>query len=136
MFSFRGDAHKIYLQLKKKDDVQTHKDLKETAEIKAFYESIDSQTLKLIQYRMVKEQNGMGIIPIFVTSIPWLLFLFSSKIQDVLFENGSLLWAIFAFIYLVLLTISIIFHFKEKAWAAFHIEIIRDILKDREKSIN
>ena len=131
MFSFRGDAHKIYLTLKGQKNIHANEKLKETAEIKSFYESLDSKTLKLIHYRMIKEQNGMGIIPIFVTSIPWLLFLFSSKIQEVLLKNGSLPLMIFIFLYLVLLTISTIFHFKEKAWAAFHIEIIMDVLGER-----
>lgn len=134
MFSFRGDAHKIYLTLKGQKNIDANEKLKETAEVKSFYESLDSKTLQLIHYRMIKEQNGMGIIPIFVTAIPWLLFLFSSKIQEVLLKNGSLPLTIFIFLYLVILTISTIFHFKEKAWAAFHIEIIKDILRERKKS--
>ncbi|MFZ3579772.1 hypothetical protein [Virgibacillus sp. DJP39] len=134
MFSFRGDAHKIFLTLKEQRDIQSNKELKETAEIKTFYESLDSEVLQLTQYRMIKERNGMGIIPVFVTSIPWLLFLFSSKIQDVLFKDGSLLWAIFGSVYLTILTISAIFHFKGKAWGAFHIEMIKDILTERERN--
>lgn len=133
MFSFRGDAHKIFLALKGQRDIHSNKELKETAEIKSFYESLDSEVLQLVHYRMIKERNGMGIIPIFVTSIPWLLFLFSSKISEVLFKDGSILWAIFISIYLILLTISGIFHFKGKAWGAFHIEMIKDILNERDK---
>lgn len=133
MFTFRGDAHKIYLTLKKQKDIHSNKELKETAEIKSFYESLDSEILKLAYYRMVKERNGTGVIPIFVTSIPWLLFLFSNKVEEVLFKDGSLLWAIFISLYLIFLTISAFYHFKEKAWAAFHIEIITDVLNDREK---
>lgn len=132
MFSFRGDAHKLFLTLKEQKDIHSNKDLKETAEIKSFYESLESETLRLIFYRMVKEQNGTGIIPIFVTAIPWLLFLFSDKIQDFLFKDGILIWAIFITIYLILLTVSAFFHFKEKAWAALHIEIIRDVLEERD----
>ncbi|ASN06193.1 hypothetical protein [Virgibacillus necropolis] len=133
MFSFRGDAHKLFLTLKGQKEIHSNKELKETAEIKSFYESLDSKTLQLVHYRMIKERNGMGIIPIFITSIPWLLFLISGKIQDVIFKDGSLLWAIFISLYLILLTISVIFHFKEKAWAAFHIEMIKDILGERER---
>ncbi|MFC4559780.1 hypothetical protein ACFO3D_16470 [Virgibacillus kekensis] len=132
MFSYRGDAHRIYLTLRRQRDIRSNKELKEAAEIKSFYEKIDQETLKLILYRMIKEKNGTGIIPIFVTSIPWLLFLFSDKIQDVLFNNGTIIWAVFVSIYLVLLTVSTIFHFKEKAWAALHIEIIKDVLKKKE----
>jgi len=131
MFSFRGDAHKIYLELRDQPNVKQHKDIQETEKIKNYYETLNSETLQLVYYRMIKEQSGMGIIPIFVTAVPWLLFLFSDKVQTVLFNNGSFLWAIFIFIYLVILTISTIFHFKEKAWAAFHIEIIKDILEGR-----
>lgn len=134
MFSFRGDAHKVFLTLKGQADIHSNRELNETAEIKSFYESLDSEILQLAHYRMIKEQNGMGIIPIFVTSIPWLLFLISDKVQEVLFKDGSLLWAIFIFVYLILLTVSVIFHFKEKAWAAFHIEILKDVLRGRDGS--
>ncbi|MUK89261.1 hypothetical protein GMD78_12845 [Ornithinibacillus sp. L9] len=133
MFSFRGDAHKIYLHAKKSPGkVRSIGYLKETQEIQKFYQSLDSDTLQLIYYRMVKEKNGSGIIPIFATAIPWLLFLFSSHLQDFLFQSGSKNWVIFSFVYLTVLTISLVLHFREKAWAAFHTEIIQDILKERK----
>ncbi|WP_047982387.1 hypothetical protein [Ornithinibacillus contaminans] len=134
MYFFRGDVHKLFLSVKDAKNSRSIKQLKEVEEIKSFYESLDRTTLQLLYYRMIKEQNGMGAIPIFVTAIPWLLFLFSSKIQDVLFRNGNLIWAIFVTLYLILLTVSVVFHFRERAWAAFHIEVINDILHDRVKS--
>ena len=130
----RGDAHKFYLDLLKEHNASTNKKLKEVSTIKAFYESLDEETLKLVYYRMVKEQNGSGIIPIYVTSIPWLLFLFSDKVQDYLFRDGSMLWMIFISAYLILLTVSTISHFREKAWAALHIEIILDVLDGKKKA--
>ena len=133
MFSFRGDGHKIYLQLREQQDINSIKELKETEEVRSFYESLDSRTLQLARFRMIKEQKGVGIIPIFVTAIPWLLFLFSSKLQKFLFKDGSMLWAVFAFLYLIALTLSVLKHFKEKAWTAFHLEIIQDVLADRDK---
>ncbi|WP_144461525.1 hypothetical protein [Siminovitchia fortis] len=134
MFSFRGDGHKIYLQLREQQDINSIKELKETEEVRSFYESLDSRTLQLARFRMIKEQKGVGIIPIFVTAIPWLLFLFSSKLQKFLFKDGSMLWAVFAFLYLIALTLSVLKHFKEKAWTAFHLEIIQDVLADRGKN--
>lgn len=136
MFTFRGDAHKVYLQLKKRVDdqqpIKTLNDMVEVEKIQAFYQSLDPSELKLIQYRMVKEKNGSGIIPIFVTSIPWFFFLFSKQLQEFLFKDGRLyLWAAFSFVYLLLLTLSVILHFREKAWAAFHLEIIQDVLKEK-----
>ncbi len=136
MVSFRGDAHKIYLQLKNNsNNGQSYKQvagLEEIEEINQFYHSIDSSTLKLIYYRMIKEKNGSGIIPIFVSSVPWFLFMFSNRIQDFLFKEGRFVWLIiFALLYFTILTSSVILHFREKAWAAAHIEIIQDILKKR-----
>lgn len=135
MFSFRGDAHKVYLKLQKtvhkNESVGQLNDLKEIEGIISFYQSLDSKLLRLIYYRMVKEKNGSGFILIFVTSFPWLLLMFSKQITDLL---GSLLWLIFGFIYLLILTISVILHFREKAWAAFHMEIIQDILTERKKT--
>ncbi|PKR85304.1 hypothetical protein [Heyndrickxia camelliae] len=133
MFSFRGDAHKVYLQVKEKG-VSQAEFLNEIKEVKEFYESIDSKTLTLIYYRMLKEKSASGIIPLFVSSIPWLLFLFATQLQKFLFHEGSKLWAIFGFIYLLILVISVLLHFREKAWAAFHLAIIQDILKEREKA--
>ncbi len=139
MFSFRGDAHKIYLELKNtSDNGQSYKQLPgliEIDEIKQFYHTIDSSTLKLIYYRMIKEKNGSGIIPIFVSSVPWLLFMFSNRIQEFLFQKGHMIWLIiFALLYFIILTTSVILHFREKAWAAAHIEIIQDILKKRNET--
>jgi hypothetical protein len=133
MISFRGDAHKLYLQLKQtpKDQIKYVKVITEMKEFQDYYRSVDSATLKIIYYRMIKEKNGSGIIPIFVTSVPWFFFLFSKQLQQILFKEGSLLWILFSFIYLFTLTVSVILHFREKAWAAVHIEIIQDILKAR-----
>ncbi|MEH7436939.1 hypothetical protein V7182_05540 [Neobacillus drentensis] len=101
------------------------KELKEIESIQKFYSSLDSEQLQLIYYRMIKEKNGSGIIPIFVSSFPWLLFLFSKPLMDFLFKDGSMLWALFGFGYLLILIGSVILHFREKAWASFHLEIIR-----------
>ncbi|WP_309867158.1 hypothetical protein [Bacillus sp. SLBN-46] len=109
------------------------KELKEIESIQNLYYSLDSEQLQLIYYRMIKEKNGSGIIPIFVSSVPWLLFLFSKPLIDFLFKDGSILWALFGSVYLLILTLSVILHFREKAWAAFHMEIIQDILKERKQ---
>ncbi|MBO0959919.1 hypothetical protein J1P26_09290 [Neobacillus sp. MM2021_6] len=136
MFSYRGDAHKVYLQLQKtvhkKESVNDMKEFAEIEEVMALYQSLDSSTLRLIYYRMVKEKNGSGFIPIFLTSVPWLLLMFSKQITDLL---GSLLWVSFGFIYLFILIIGVILHFREKAWAAFHMEIIQDILSERKEEM-
>ncbi|MDX5476804.1 MAG: hypothetical protein LPK00_14820, partial [Bacillaceae bacterium] len=76
-----------------------------------------------------------GIIPIFVTAVPWFLFLFSKQLQHILFEEGSSHWLIiFVIVYFVTLTLSVVLHFREKAWAAFHLEIIQDILEERKEN--
>lgn len=134
MFSLRGDAHKFYLRLrqsKKEQAINTCKELVEIEEIQTFYTEMDSSTLNKIQYRMVKEKNGSGIIPIFISAGPWLLFIFSKQLQEFLFQEGSLLWIAFVFVYMTILTMSVIVHFREKAWASVHIEIIQDILRER-----
>lgn len=135
--SFRGDAHKLYLKLrsihKKEKSLKHIKELDEIQEIRIFYKSLDTYTLKLIYYRMLKEKNGSGIVPIFVTAIPWFLFLFTQQLQDFLFQNGSSLWLIFSLVYILVLTISVIIHLREKAWAALHIQIIQDIIIERNR---
>lgn len=135
MFTSRGDAHKVYLKLKRTSNgnqsFEQMKELKELNEIKGLYQTIDSDTLKLIFYRMIKEKNGSGIIPILVSSIPWFFFLFSTQVQEFLFRDGVLLWIIFCVLYFVILISSVVLHFRENAWAAIHIEIIQDILKER-----
>ncbi|RUL53548.1 MULTISPECIES: hypothetical protein [Lysinibacillus] len=128
----RGDAHKIYLRLKRDPKtIKESKYLRDIQEIRAFYQSIDSDILKLIYYRLVKENNGSGMIPIYVSSIPFLFLIFSQNLQSILFVEGSRNWMIFIIIYILGITFSLFMHFREKAWAASHIEIIQDILKER-----
>lgn len=135
--AFRGDAHKLYIKLskanKQDEPLRQVKELTEIQEIRAFYQTIETATLQLIYYRMIKEKQGSGIIPIFVTSIPWFFFLFSKQLQEFLFKEGSLLFLLFGIFYMVTLTISVIVHFRENAWAAVHIEIIQDIVDERGK---
>ena len=135
MFSTRGDAHKLYLKLKKitnsGEPLHELSELKEMAEMKAFYEKIDCNTLDNIYYRMLKEKNGMGMIPVFVSAGPWLLFLFSKQLQEFLFKNGSKPFFIFITVYLAILIISVLLHFREKAWATIHLTVIEHILNDR-----
>lgn len=136
IFSLKGDAHKVFLRLKRTlrngDTIKEMQEYKEIEEIQTLYRSLDSSTLQLIHYRMIKEYNGSGIIPILVSSAPWLLLLFSKQLSTFLFKNGNWLWAGFCIVYLLGLAISVIIHFREKAWAAFHMEIIQDILKERK----
>lgn len=133
--AFRGDAHKLYIKLskanKQEEPLRQVKELTEIQEIRAFYQTIETATLQLIYYRMIKEKQGSGIIPIFVTSITWFFFLFSKQLQEFLFKEGSLLFLLFGIFYMVTLTISVIVHFRENAWAAVHIEIIQDIVDER-----
>ncbi len=130
---FRGDAHKIYCHLKKNpDNIPNSKYLKEMKEVRDFYQSIASDILKLIFYRLIKEKNGSGMIPVYVSSIPFLFLIFSNSLQKHLFAQGNRYWLIFIVIYLGGITFSLFLHFREKAWAASHIEIIQDILTERK----
>ncbi|MCM3388476.1 hypothetical protein M3649_10035 [Ureibacillus chungkukjangi] len=130
---FRGDAHKIYCHLKKNSaSIASSKYLKEMKEVRDFYQSITSDILKLIFYRLIKEKNGSGMIPVYVSSIPFLFLIFSNSLQKHLFAQGSKYWLIFIVIYLGGITFSLFLHFREKAWAASHIEIIQDILTERK----
>lgn len=136
MFSTKGDAHKVFLRLKRTfhngDSIKDMKEYKEIEEIQSLYRSLDSNTLQLIHYRMIKEYNGSGMIPILVSSAPWLLLLFSKQLSTYLFHEGKWLWIGFSIVYIIALAASVIIHFREKAWAAFHMEIIQDILKERK----
>lgn len=135
---FRGDAHKIYRRLRKSPQtIGQSKYLKELKEVREFYESIESDVLKLIFYRLIKEKNGSGMIPIYVSSIPFLFLFFSQHLDKILFADGSRNWLIFILIYVIGITFSLFLHFREKAWASCHIEIIQDILVSRkDKTIN
>jgi hypothetical protein len=136
MFSTKGDAHKVFLRLRSTVQngaaIKDMKEYQEIEEIQTLYKSLDRKTLQLIHYRMIKEYNGSGMIPILVSSAPWLLLLFSKQLSTYLFHEGKWLWAGFSIIYIIALAASVIIHFREKAWAAFHMEIIQDILKERK----
>jgi hypothetical protein len=139
MISTRGDAHKLYLKFRKTVEngqpLHKLKELKEIEQIKHFYLTIDTSTLEKMYYRILKEKNGTGMIPVFVSAGPWLLFLFSKQLQDFLFQNGSMPFVIFISIYLTILVISVILHFREKSWAAIHLTLIENILKERQSTL-
>lgn len=116
--------------------VKQMKELSEIEEIQKLYKTLDSSVLKLIYYRMTKEKNGSGIIPIIVSSVPWLMLLFSKQLSEFLFHDGSWLWLLFSCLYVFAVAASVILHFREKAWAAFHMEIIKDILNERKDQEN
>jgi hypothetical protein len=135
MFSTRGDAHKLYLKLKvttkNKQLLDELDELTEIEEIQTFYRSLKSSTLEKVYYRVLKEEKGMGMIPVLVSAGPWVLLLFSKQLQEFLFKDGNMPFFIFITIYLLILVVSIILHFREKAWAAIHSSIIKDILHER-----
>jgi hypothetical protein len=137
MFSLRGDIHKFYLKLKKVSrgagTLPELKELNEIEEMQQFYRGLPSPLLKQIRLRMMKEQKGNGIIPIIVSSAPWLAFIFSQELRH--FLNKSIHFiAWFIILYSFLMTLFLIIHYSEKAWAVVHVEIIEDLLESREKS--
>ncbi|GAE34735.1 hypothetical protein [Halalkalibacter akibai] len=136
MISFRGDAHKFYLRLQKKankgiDPTQV-KEIQELTDIQSFYETINTSTLRNIHYRVLKEKNGSGLIPILVTAVPWILFIFGTQVQAFFENDDSYLWLLFVFLYLIAVTISVSIHFRERSWATVHSKIIEDIVQKRE----
>ncbi|MGO4886428.1 hypothetical protein ACJ2A9_01605 [Anaerobacillus sp. MEB173] len=136
MYSFRGDAWKFYVKLRNAEqdgnDVRLLNEIVEMAEIEAYYQSLDNDTLNKIRYRMLKEKGGSGIIPIAVSSIPWVFFIVSKQLHETIFKEGYL-WVVFICVYITIIFISVILHFRENAWAVVHTEIINDILQKREK---
>ncbi|MBM7662098.1 hypothetical protein JOC85_002905 [Bacillus mesophilus] len=132
MFTFRGDAHKFFLKIKSsQQEQQTQiKEINELTSIIKFYQTLDRSLLHKIKYQMMKEQQASGSIPLLVTTVPWLLFIFSKPLLNLLFGNFNL-WVPFVLIYVSLLLLGIYLHFHERAWAKVHIEIIEDILSER-----
>ncbi|GAE24383.1 hypothetical protein JCM9140_301 [Halalkalibacter wakoensis JCM 9140] len=137
MVSFRGDAHKFYLKIKNKVgkglEPEQVKELQELKEIRHFYKSIDTDTLGNIHFWILKEKNGSGLIPILVTAVPWVLFIFGNQVQEFFENDQGYLWLVFVFIYLIAVTISVSIHFREQSWATVHSRIIEDLLKKRQE---
>lgn len=136
MLSFRGDAHKFYLKLRRKSkkgqSIHQLKEVQELKEMYQFYQTFDITTLENIHYRIIKEKSGSGLIPILVTAIPWVLFIFSNQIQEFFEHDDSYLWLIFVFIYLSAVTFSVSIHFRERAWATVHSQMINDIIQEKQ----
>jgi hypothetical protein len=134
MFTFRGDAHRFFLKIRRAKSTNAEigkvSEIEKLTEIVSFYRTLDSSELQIIKYQMFKEQQGSGSIPLIVTTVPWLLFIFSKQLVAFLFANHRL-WIPFVFIYIVLLFLGVYLHFHERAWAKVHVEIIEDILSDR-----
>jgi hypothetical protein len=135
MFSFRGDAHKFYLKLKKTirngAPVSRLKEMKEIGEIRQFYQQLNCPELTNIRYRMLKEKSGNGIVPILISALPWLGFLVSKQLQSLLTKGNAIVF-LFLTTYTVLTTVSVVIHYREKAWTTVHIEIIKDVIKEKD----
>lgn len=103
MFSFKGDAHRFYLKLRKEiengREVRELKEMREIKRIEKFYETFDNRTLETIRMRMVKEKSGNGIIPLLISGLPWLGFLLSDQLQSILKKTGLYVALFFIFIY-------------------------------------
>ncbi|OEF98808.1 hypothetical protein BHF71_10870 [Vulcanibacillus modesticaldus] len=136
MHLFRGDVHKFYLKLRKtiqdKGSLELLNELKEIDEIRQFYQQLSISELVNIRYRMLKEQNAIGMIPLLFASIPWLGLIFSKQLQYLLFNNGDFLWAWFIIIYGIILMFAFVYHYREKAWSAVHIDIVEDIINEKK----
>jgi hypothetical protein len=136
MLSTRGDAHKFYKKLrkaKKHDKIKNLQELTELQDIMNFYEQLETGDLLKIKYKMEKEQNGSGILPLLISALPWLLFIFSKQLQTWLLQDKSytLLW-VFIFSYLSFIVLGVIIHLREKSWASVHINILEDIIGERD----
>lgn len=103
-------------------------EIKEIESIDQFYRQLNREALTMIRYRMLKEKDGNGMIPILISALPWLGFLLSKQLQTLLMKNGFYVLT-FLILYTVVTTISVIIHYKEKAWAAIHIAMIDRYLK-------
>lgn len=139
MLSTRGDAHKIYkkvrLAKKEKRPLKSLKELKELYNIQTFYEQIETDELVLIKYQMEKEKNGSGMLPILVSSLPWIFFIFSKQLQDWLLNQDSYLYlGLFVFMYISFILFSVVIHFREKAWASVHTKILTNVIDSRFKN--
>lgn len=93
MFSLRGDAHKVYLKLKKaahqNQNAADIDELAEMEEIRQLYLTLESATLRKVYYRMTKEKNGSGVIPILVSALPWLFFYFRSGCSNFYLKTAA-----------------------------------------------
>ncbi|GGH87791.1 hypothetical protein JOD43_004110 [Pullulanibacillus pueri] len=127
MVSFRGDAHKFYLKVKKtvQQDQSLYKlpEIQEIQTIDHFYGQLSMNELNMMRYWMLKEKGGNGVIPILITALPWLGFLLSKQLQTLLMKSNLYVLG-FLILYIVITAISIVIHYREKAWATMHIEII------------
>jgi hypothetical protein len=139
MFTLRGDAHKFFIKLKKVEQLSEKsnqiKEINNVTEIILFYQTLESTLLRKIKYQMMKEQHASGSFPLIVTTVPWLLFIFSKPLLEILFGDFNL-WAPFILIYVTFLLVGTYLHFHERAWAKVHVEIIEDLLTEREKLLD
>ncbi|OLO25088.1 hypothetical protein BTR23_25595, partial [Alkalihalophilus pseudofirmus] len=113
-------------------NIKNLREIKEINNIQSFYETLPINELKMIQYRMIKEQNGSGMFPILISILPWLGLIFSKQIQKIAEKN-----IYFIYIFLTLFTcfalIFILLHYREKAWASLHTEVLKDIIENRQQ---
>lgn len=131
----RGDAHRFYVKIKqakeRNQNIHELREMKEMEQIVQTYQRMSRQELKKIRYRLEKETQGNGMIPVLVSSLPWLLFIFSKQFHSWMAKTGGdYFWMILFLLFTVIIVFSIILHYRERAWAGVHIVILDDLLED------
>lgn len=131
----RGDVDRFYHHLRK-DHPQppaerVHR-LDHVREIAAYYARLPQSERLLLLAWAKKEESGIGVIPLALSSVPLFGLIFSARIDDPLGRVPTwaifLLWGVFG----LLLVAGFYVHQRQKAYSMLHIVLLEQAIKQGE----
>lgn len=127
MAVFAGDAHRFYRRLRQRypsGAIGGVKELDHLRQIRQFYDAMDAGDRRLLHAWLKKERQGIGMIPLALTSIIWFSFMFGKQIEKTVTDGWPFGWIGLLGIWVTVVLTAVYVHFREQAWTELHISLI------------
>ncbi len=132
----RGDVDRFYRALRREypqPPTGPCKHLDHVRRIAVYYEQLPLEERRLLLAWAKKEESGIGVIPLALSSVPLFGLIFSGKVQEPVHRIPVwlvfVLWAVAA---LVLVT-GFYIHQRQKAYSMLHIVLLEQAIKKGEQ---
>ncbi|MEW8978731.1 MAG: hypothetical protein AB2385_10025 [Symbiobacterium sp.] len=128
----RGDVDRFYRALRREypdPPPGPVKRLDHVREIASYYAGLTQEERYLMLAWARKEENGIGMIPLALSAIPFFGLIVSSRLQELLSQVP--IWQIFLFwlLFASLVLLSFYVHQSQKAYTALHITLLEQLIE-------
>lgn len=124
-----GDVDALYRALSRRSPAPGHalRELDDLRAMRRFYDSLSADDRRLLRARMKKEARGIGMIPVALSTLPLLTFVFARQLErQVALVQDRALWLLAAAFVLGLAALYI--HHRQRALATLHLTLLDDAI--------